>query len=124
MIKQHLKQLLNIKIISDMYQLTKVVYRFCHKGVTASKAIGYYIKWNITSKKKVYNYISSCYGVDCIRSWNPLHWKDETVYLRGKINGQEIFIKAFGKIKTTRREITSINKSQERSELLCHHTQK
>ncbi len=122
MIKKYLKPLLNNRIIYQVYQFTKKVRIFFRKGITASKALTFYVNWSIKEKKKLYDHLSADYGMKNIRCWNPLRWKDGTIYLKAENTESPMFIKMCGSVNTTKREITAISAAQERSTYLGSHT--
>ncbi len=112
------KVLLNFAPINAMWQGAKAVYKYGHKGVTATKAAGYYLKWSGREKKELYEQLKN---VKDLKPFRPLRWKHEVCYFTGSLNGKKVFIKTGGQVNTTGREVYAMNYAVAHSELLKTH---
>lgn len=116
--KDDLKVFLHFAPVNAMWQGAKTVYKYGHKGVTATKAAFYYAKWIRSGKKDLYGKLNE---VDNLKPFRPLRWKHQVCYFTGTINGRRVFIKTGGEVNTTEREVYAMTYAGEHSEVLKKH---
>jgi serine/threonine protein kinase len=85
------------------------------------KAALYYIGWTLSERKNLFLLLNRDYKVNNIKEWNVLHWKHGVKYFKGKYGGVPVFIKVFGSIDTTAREIKAMQEAAARSSYLKEH---
>lgn len=116
--KDDLKFFLHFAPVNVLWTLVKKTYKYGHKGITASKALIYYIRWNIKEKKKLYSQLDD---VSNIKPFKALRWKHKVCYLTGEINGKKVFIKTGGVVNTTEREVYALTYAADNSDFLKQH---
>lgn len=116
--KEDLRVFLNIAPVNAMWKYAKAIYKYGHKGITAAKAIIYYVKWQMVQKKKFYGLLNNVHN---LRPFRPLRWKHKVCYFTGTLNGEKVFIKTGGEINTTGREVYAMTYAAEHSCILKKH---
>lgn len=116
--KDDLKVFLHFAPINAMWTLDKKIYKYGHKGLTAFKALLYYISWNIKDKKRLYKQLND---VNHIKPFKALRWKHKVCYFMGEMNGKKVFIKTGGEVNTTEREVYALTYAADNSDILKYH---
>lgn len=101
--------------------MTKRAYKLFHKGVTATKALVYFITWNFSDEKKwLYKEIENC-SVSDVRPYRFLRWKHKICYFTGLIDSKKVFIKSGGIMHNVTREKTAMCHAHKNSAVLHNH---
>lgn len=116
--KDDLKVFLHFAPVNAMWEGAKAIYKYGHKGVTATKAALYYVKWNGSEKKDLYDNLKA---VQELKPYRPLRWKHQVCYFTGTLNGGRVFIKTGGEVNTVEREVFAIIYAGKQSEALKKH---
>ena len=116
--KDDLRVFLYFSPVNAVWKGAKSIYRYGHKGVTATKAALYFVKWNGSAKKKLYEKLKD---VKNLEPFHPLRWKHQVCYFTGMLDGKKVFIKSGGEVNTTEREVYAMKYAREHSEVLKKH---
>lgn len=120
MLKNKLKRLLHFAPFFAAWRGAKLICKYSHKGLTAAKALIYYVKWTLNKRSKVFVRLKKT-GVTHIKPFRPLRWKHGVCYFTGIIKNTPVFIKTGGTVDTTKRERYAIQYACRQSEFLKKH---
>lgn len=118
--KDKLKFFLNFAPINFTWLLAKKTYKLFHKGITASRALIYFIIWNFTEKKHLYQEIDNCFVKD-IKPYTFLRWKHKICYFTGLADSKKVFIKSGGIMNNIKRETVAMCYAHKNSAILHTH---
>ncbi len=121
--KEKFKNLLQFEPLNYFWTYVKTMYIFVLKGIIATKALFFFLVWNIKVKNDLYKKLRG-YGICDISPFNFIRWKNGVCYLKGVFKENEVFIKTGGVVNTIERERSAIEYVRQQSNFLRKHVVK